>query len=89
MFVVKRPFRNFGSVMAPGSIVEPGAIKHFRSLLSDNHIIEVNEQNFTMWNEYFNVRYGVQLKPSVEPSVEPSVKASVKASVKVSTKANK
>lgn len=61
MYVVRRTFRNFGQMMAPGSIVEPGAVKRFKSRLTEGHIIEVSEQDFDKWAEYFKVRLGVTL----------------------------
>lgn len=61
MYVVRRTFRNFGQMMAPGSIVEPGAVKRFKSRLADGHIVEVSEQDFDKWAEYFKVRFGVDI----------------------------
>ena len=61
MFVVRRPFRNFGHVMAPGSVVEPGAIKQFKSKLRDHAIVEVPEQDFDRWNAYFKGKFGVEI----------------------------
>ena len=61
MFVVRRPFRNFGHVMAPGSVVEPGTIKQFKSRLRDRAIIEVPEQDFDRWNAYFKSKFGVEI----------------------------
>lgn len=72
MYVVRRTFRNFGKMMAPGSTVEPGAVKHFKSRLTDGHIVEVSEQDFDKWAEYFKVRLGVTLvKPEPEQPKEP------------------
>lgn len=62
MYVVRRAFRNFGQMMTPGSIVEPGAIKRFKSRLNDRHIVEVHEQDFEKWQKYFKERVGVELK---------------------------
>ena len=48
--------------MTPGSTVEPGAIKRFKSRLNDRHIVEVHEQDFEKWQRYFKERVGVELK---------------------------
>lgn len=70
MYVVRRAFRNFGQMMTPGSIVEPGAIKRFKSRLNDRHIVEVHEQDFEKWQRYFKDRVGVELKHP-EPEKTP------------------
>lgn len=72
MFVVRRSFRNYGHMMAPGSVVEPGAIKRFKSLLNDGHIVEVPEQDFDKWDRYFKERIGVAIQIPAEPE-EPDV----------------
>lgn len=61
MYVVRRAFRNYGQMMAPGSIVEPGAVKRFKSRLNDGHIVDVNEQDIEKWKKYFKERIGVEL----------------------------
>lgn len=48
-------------MMAPGSVVEPGTIKRFKSRLNDGHIVEVSEQNFDKWDKYFRERIGVTI----------------------------
>lgn len=70
MYAVRRPFRNYGNIMVPGSIVEPSTIKRFKSRLTDGHIIEVTEQNFDKWQEVFKGRYGVTLQRIEEATVE-------------------
>ena len=62
MYVVRRSFRNYGQMMVPGSVVEPGSIKRFKSRLNDGRIVEVTEQNFDKWDEYFKVRIGVAIQ---------------------------
>ena len=89
MYVVKKSFRNYGQIIVPGSIVEPGTIKRFKSLLGEKRIIEVNEHNFKTWQEYFKVKFNIELPnnnsniDSVEDSVEDNteVKNTVKATV--------
>lgn len=72
MYVVRRGFRNYGQMMAPGSIVEPAAIKRFKSRLNDGHIVEVNEHDFDKWQKYFKERIGVTIAlPEKEPEKEP------------------
>ena len=61
MYVVRRSFRNYGQMMAPGSIVEPEAVKRFKARLNDGHIVEVNEHDFPKWQKYFKERIGVEL----------------------------
>ena len=78
MYVVRRSFRNYGQMMAPGSIVEPEAIKRFKARLNDGHIVEVNEHDFPKWQKYFKERIGVELTlPDVAgaPEVGESDKA--------------
>ena len=62
MYVVRRAFRNFGEMVTPGSTVEPGNIKRFKFRLTNGYIVEVSEQDFDKWREYFKVRFGVELK---------------------------
>ena len=72
MYVVRRAFRNYGQMMAPGSIVEPGTVKRFKSRLNDGHIVDVNEQDIGKWQKYFKERIGVEIKlPEKEPEKEP------------------
>ena len=86
MFVVRRSFRNNGQMMAPGSVVEPGTIKRFKSRLNDGHIVEVSEQDFNKWDEYFKVRIGVPIQlpnaseaPEAPEAPEPIKVAPAKA----------
>ena len=93
MYVAKRAFRNYGQVIVPGSIVEPGTIKRFNTLVGERRIIEVNEHNFKEWQEYFKVRFNIDLpaikveeehveaKEVIKEAVKP-VTATVKATVK-------
>lgn len=62
MYVVRRTFRNYGQMIAPGSIVEPAAIKRFKSRLNDGHIVDVREQDIEKWQKYFKERLGVEIK---------------------------
>lgn len=62
MYVVRRAFRNYGQMMVPGSVVEPGSIKRFKSHLNDRDIIEVSEQTFDKWDKYFRERMGVAIQ---------------------------
>lgn len=67
MYVVRRGFRNFGQMMTPGSLVEPGSVKQFKSRLNDGHIVEVNEQDFDKWQKYFKDRIGVEISMPEKP----------------------
>jgi len=71
MYVVRRTFRNYGQMMAPGSVVEPGTIKRFKSRLNDGHIVEVTEQTFDKWDKYFKQRIGVAIQKPVK-AAEPA-----------------
>lgn len=62
MYVVRRAFRNYGQMMAPGSVVEPAAIKRFKSRVAEGRIVEVNEHNFDKWEEYFKVRMSTTIQ---------------------------
>lgn len=62
MYVVRRPFRNNGNVMLPGSCVEPDSIKRFKTRMNDRYIVEVNAHNFDQWNAYFVGKFGVTLE---------------------------
>ena len=66
MYVVRRAFRNCGKMMTPGSIVEPGVVKRFKTRLTDGHIVEVNQHDFDKWAEYFKVRFGVDIQTTEE-----------------------
>lgn len=66
MYVVRRAFRNYNQMMVPGSAVEPGSIKRFKTRLRDRDIIEVSEQGFDSWNNYFLSKFGVPIGPIEE-----------------------
>lgn len=60
MYIVKRPFRNFGKVLTVGSVIaEPTAIKRFKGRLAEGKIIEVTEQTYDVAARYFKDKYGV------------------------------
>ena len=64
MYVVRRAFRHLNQMVTPGSVVEPGSIKNFKGRLRDRFIVEVTEQDFDQWNEYFKTKYGTPIKLS-------------------------
>lgn len=74
MFVVRRAFRNYNQMMLPGSIVEPGSIKWFKTRLKDRVIIEVNAHNLDSWDAYFVSKFGVSIKPSSVPEAPQEAK---------------
>ena len=89
MYVVRRAFRNYGQMVAPGSVVEPGVIKRFKSRLNDGHIVEVSEQNFARWDKYFRERIGTPIQAPKEPKQEPKQEpkpAQAKVVVKATSK---
>lgn len=63
MYVVRRAFRNFNQMILPGSTVEPGSVKWFKTRLKDKYIVEVNAHNFDTWRAYFLEKYHVDIKP--------------------------
>lgn len=69
MYVVRRAFRNYNQMMVPGSIVEPGSIKRFKTRLRDHVIVEVSEQDFDKWNNYFLGKFGVPIGPIQDKTV--------------------
>lgn len=70
MFVVKRTFRDASGMIPAGSIVEPAGIKRFKHRLLEGHIVEVNEQNFDKYADFFKQRYGVDLSLLEQPVAE-------------------
>ena len=65
MYVVRRAFRNYNQMIIPGSIIEPGNIKWFKTRLKDRAIVEVNAHNFEQWFAYFKAKFGVELADPV------------------------
>lgn len=61
MYVARRAFRNYNSMILPGSVVEPGSIKWFKTRFKDRLIVEVNAHNFEQWAAYFKAKFGVTL----------------------------
>ena len=70
MFVVKRTFRDASGMIPAGSIVEPVSIKRFKHRLLEGHIVEVNEQNFDKYADFFKQRYGIDLPVIRQTKVE-------------------
>lgn len=73
MFVVRRTFRNYNVMLPPGSVVEPGCIKRFKTRLKDRDIVEVNDRNFAQWSKYFEGKFGVSLNKQAATANEPDV----------------
>lgn len=73
MFVVRRAFRNNNKMLTPGSVVEPGDIKLFKTRLRDRRIIEVTEQSLDMWESYFNQKYNASIKANLAEKADKSV----------------
>ena len=57
-------------MMTPGSIVEPGDIKWFKTRLRDRDVIEVHEQDLDKWEAYFNVKFGVSIKANIDTGTD-------------------
>ena len=93
MFVVKRPFKNFGKVLTVGSVIaEPTSIKRFKGRVAEGKIIEVTEQTYKATSEYFLNKHGVVIPPLTESAKTATNKVTDKVTskttdgVKASTK---
>lgn len=60
-YVVRRPFRNRGEVILPGTFVDPATIKFFKRRLSERTIVEITKDSFKAWQAYFKAKLGVDL----------------------------
>ena len=91
MFVVKRPFRNFGKVMTVGTVIsDPTAIKHFNARFAEGKIIEVTEQTLANTAKYFKEKYGVDIRATEKaeaPKAEAPKAEAPKAEAQKETKA--
>lgn len=87
MYVVKRPFRDAEGMVPASSIVEPAGIKRFKHRVLEGHIVEVNEQNFERYADFFKQRYGVDL-PSIKPAA-PEKQSEPVTAVKTEVKVEK
>ena len=90
MFVVKRPFRNFGKVMTVGTVIsDPTAIKHFNARFAEGKIIEVTEQTLANTAKYFKEKYGVDIrateKAEASKAEAPKAEAPKEAKAKTTT----
>lgn len=64
MYIVKRPFRNLGKVLTPGSVItDTTSIKLFRSRVAEGKIVRVDERNYDSTSAYFKAKYGVDIPP--------------------------
>lgn len=62
MYVVKRPFRNFGKTLVAGTLIEDtSSIKRFKTRLAEGKIIEVTEENYKNNVAYFKGKYGIDI----------------------------
>ena len=86
MFVVKRAFRDASGMIPAGSIVEPAGIKRFKHRLLEGHIVEVNEQNFDKYADFFKQRYGIDLPSLEQPVAEQNATEQPKAATPVTAK---
>ena len=85
MFVVKRPFRNFGKVMTVGTVIsDPTAIKHFNARFAEGKIIEVTEQTLAKTAKYFKEKYGVDIR-ATEKAEAPKAEAPKETKAKTTT----
>ena len=87
MFVVKRTFRDASGMIPAGSIVEPAGIKRFKHRLLEGHIVEVNEQNFDKYADFFKQRYGIDLPVIRQPKAEQKPVEQPKVTTPVAAKA--
>lgn len=75
MYVVRRAFRSYGSMLVPGTVVEPNKVKRFKSHLNERDIIEVTNDTFDAWNEYFTRKFGTPIIRPVDTPAEAPVEA--------------
>ena len=73
MFVARRAYRNYDQMVLPGSVVEPGSTKWFKTRLKDRKIVEINAHNFDEWSKYFEAKFGVKLRNPEEDTDESEV----------------
>ena len=72
MYVVRRAFRSYGSMLVPGTVVEPNKVKRFKLHLNERDIIEVTDDTFDAWNEYFTRKFGTPIiRPADTPAEAP------------------
>lgn len=72
MYVVRRAFRSYGSMLVSGTVVEPNKVKRFKSHLNERDIIEVTNDTFDAWNEYFTRKFGTPIiRPADTPAEAP------------------
>ncbi|NLI59424.1 MAG: hypothetical protein GX387_13130 [Clostridium sp.] len=64
MYVVKKPFKSMGKFYGVGSIiVDPTAIKRFKSKVNEGKVIVVTEDNLQSVAAYIKARSGVDILP--------------------------
>lgn len=78
MFIVRRSFRNNGSIAVVGSVVTPETIKRFKSRLKDRFIVEVSKDTYADYKEYFFNKFGVSIEPDPTWLAKETSKESVK-----------
>lgn len=79
MFVVRRSFRDASGMVSAGSIVEPADIKRFKHRMLEGHIVEVNEQNFNEYANFFKAKLGIELPQIVNTTDEQNKEVTAKA----------
>lgn len=77
MYLVRRSFRERSTIKSAGSIVEPADIKGFKYRLNDRDVVEVNEQNFERYKDYFKQKFGIDIPALQETTVETQQKTFV------------
>ena len=71
MYLVKRPFKNYGTVYTAGTVItEPATIKRFKGKLAEGKIIVVTEQNYKVTAKYFKDKYHVEIPPMSDKPVD-------------------
>ena len=58
-YIVRRAFRDKQGPLPVGSIVEPTGVRNFKYRLGEQHIVQVNEQNYERYANLFLERFGV------------------------------
>ena len=90
-YVVRRAFRNKTGPLPVGSIVEPTGVENFKYRCGEKHIVQINEQNYARYADFFKERFGISIpNPNFAEAEEKAAKeAEEKAAKEAEEKAAK
>lgn len=79
MYIVKRPFRNYGIVYTVGTVItEPDSIKHFKSRVREGKILAVKPSELEQTRKYFFDKFGVTIEMPSDDVKQAAPQQSVK-----------